>query len=110
MVARSAYAQLRYSPLLLAGTSGRHGAHLFDAVLLRPSATASPSDRYRHLVDHGGGVSTDVAILPVVSALGPLLPASRSPTWSFPRPPINMPWTRGLWKGGRRQANVTGAP
>ena len=34
MVARSAYAQLRYSPLLLAGTVARHGADLSGAAVL----------------------------------------------------------------------------
>ena len=41
MVARSAYAQLRYSPLLLAGTAGRHGADLSGAAAVSPCSAAA---------------------------------------------------------------------
>ncbi len=73
MVARSAYAQLRYSPLLLAGTVVGHATHL-------PCAAAAGAvrqrrragDRHRRLAADGGRLHADLAILPRSRSIGAL--------------------------------------
>ena len=79
MVARSAYAQLRYSPLLLAATvAGMALVYLapvaFDTVRPRSCAGARPA----RLGAHDRCISADTAVLPAVAALGPLFAADRA--------------------------------
>ncbi len=71
MVSRTAYAQLRYSPLLLAGNRARSRADLSGA-----GGAGAVRDRRRAIHRHfrlafdGVGISPDARILPVVDFMG----------------------------------------
>ena len=64
MVARSAYAQLRYSPLLLAGTvAGMALTYLAPPLLALFASGAARVDGRHHLGADGDGVPADLAVL-----------------------------------------------
>ena len=76
MIARSAYAQLRYSPLLLAGTTAGMALTFLAPPLLAIFAQGWP--RYLGtggLAGDGRVVRADAALLPAVAAVGLALPA-----------------------------------
>ena len=81
MVARSAYAQLRYSPLLLAGTVVGHGAHLSRAAAAG-AVRQRPGRSWLGLA----GLGADGARVPADAAV---LPASRR-LWGLALPAIAL--------------------
>ena len=71
MVARSAYAQLRYSPLLLLGTvAGMVVTYLVPPLHGDFRQRCRPRDRHRNLGADGSGVPADVAVVPAVAFVG----------------------------------------
>ena len=71
MVARSAYAQLHYSPLLLAGTvAGMLLTYLAPPLFALFGSGPARRDRHRHLAHHGDRVRADLAVLSSIALLG----------------------------------------
>ena len=110
MVSRTAYAQLRYSPLLLAGTVFGSCHHLFGAGGPRDLRDRRAAiRRYLRVAADGVRLQADLAVLPVVAGCG---------RWRCrPLPPCYMAFTidsayqhargrGGMWKG-RAQANIS---
>ncbi len=110
MVARSAYAQLRYSPLLLSGTvAGMALTYLAPPLLAMFGTRIRPRRGRHHLGADGDRVPADLAVLRL------------SPFWGFALPLIALNYMLftldsayqyvrgrgGSWKG-RVQANVSG--
>ena len=72
MVARTAYAQLGYSPLLLAGTVLGPDDHLYCAGGARPfRRRCSAGTRDPRMARHGRRLSAYAALLPHVAGVGP---------------------------------------
>ena len=110
MVSRSAYAQLRYSPLLLLGTvAGMALTYLAPPLLAMFGSGTARVVAGHHLGADGDRVPADLAVLPL------------SPFWGFALPLIALQYLLftldsayqyvrgrgGSWKG-RVQANVSG--
>ena len=71
MVSRTAYAQLRYSPLMLAGTvAGLTLVYLVPPLAALFGTGLHPRLRPRGLGDHGAGVPADAAVLPPLAVVG----------------------------------------
>ena len=77
MIARTAFTQLHYSPLLLAGTLAGHDDHLSDAAGRRAGARTAGLARVARVGGHVLRVCADAQLLPPLAAVGAVSAADR---------------------------------